>query len=743
MANRTIAIGDIHGCADALQSLLDVIQPEASDTIITLGDYIDRGPKSSQVISILADLITQCTLVPLLGNHEIMMTNALKSRRDFEFWLYNGGKATLQSYDGDMNNMPMHHRTFINFCKPWHETESHIFLHAAYDPSLPLDQQPDELLFWQHVDERFTPGPHHSGKTIVCGHTPQVEGDVGDLGHIKLIDTFCYGDLWLTAYDVDTGEHIQARTDGMLRPERSAFRKNAGPPQIDDSKWNDDLQVKNADWPFTESSPSPLELSGNEFEDLTRTVAIRLGDYLENQNAFPVKNSPPSDSTINNWDQQLQQTVPRQPAAIEKILDTIFNDFVPSGYNTTSHGFLAYVPGGGLPEAALGDLIASVTNRYSPVWVAAPALAQIESTVVDWFRQMVGYGKNAGGFLTTGGSLANMSALVAARVKMLGDDFSLARIYTSNQSHHCVDKAAFIAGFPKSNLRKVGVNPDQTIDLEALKKMIDSDRAAGFQPIMVVANAGTINTGAVDDLTGLHQICDAENLWLHVDAAYGGFFMLTEQGRKIMQGIEHADSIVLDPHKGLFLPYGTGCLLVKNRDDLLPAFSFTSEYMPEMSGDTTRQDSCEIMPELSRDHRGLRIWLPVMRHGIEVFETLLKEKLDLTAWAQARLQQLKQSISVTHPSVNLELAAQPQLSVLAFRLYDSERTPQQNDRLNQNWLDEINQDGSVMLSSTRVNDVFVLRICVLSFRTHIDRMQQAMHIITESAKSVLQTSEAM
>ncbi|MDG2013934.1 MAG: pyridoxal-dependent decarboxylase, partial [Pirellulaceae bacterium] len=234
-----------------------------------------------------------------------------------------------------------------------------------------------------------------------------------------------------------------------------------------------------------------------------------------------------------------------------------------------------------------------------------------------------------------------------------------------------------------------------------------------------------------------------ENLWLHVDAAYGGFFMLTEQGRAIMRGIEHADSVVLDPHKGMFLPYGTGCLLVKNRDDLLPAFSFTSEYMPEMSGDSNRQDSCEIMPELSRDHRGLRIWLPVMRHGIQVFETLLQEKLDLSAWAHSRLQNLKQSLTDTHPSVTLELGAQPQLSVLAFRLNDSERTPAQNDRLNQNWLDRINQDGAVMLSSTQLNGVIVLRICVLSFRTHIDRMQRALHIISESADAVLETSDAL
>ena len=255
MPNRTIAIGDIHGCVDALRSLLAVIQPDSTDTIIPLGDYIDRGPNSAGVISIMTELISVCTLIPILGNHEIMMNNGLKNRREFEFWMFNGGKQTLQSYGGDMNNMPMHHRTFINFCKPYHETDTHIFLHAAYDHMLPMQQQPDDLLFWTHIDERFMPEPHISGKTVICGHTPQSEGDIGDLGHIKMIDTFCYGDKWLTAYDVDTGEYIQARTDGMLRADRAEFKLTGKSTSVAVGDLPESLQVSHKEWPFTESSP--------------------------------------------------------------------------------------------------------------------------------------------------------------------------------------------------------------------------------------------------------------------------------------------------------------------------------------------------------------------------------------------------------------------------------------------------------------------------------------------------------
>ncbi len=742
MPNRTIAIGDIHGCVDALRSLLAVIQPDSTDTIIPLGDYIDRGPNSAGVISIMTELISVCTLIPILGNHEIMMNNGLKNRREFEFWMFNGGKQTLQSYGGDMNNMPMHHRTFINFCKPYHETDTHIFLHAAYDHMLPMQQQPDDLLFWTHIDERFMPEPHISGKTVICGHTPQSEGDIGDLGHIKMIDTFCYGDKWLTAYDVDTGEYIQARTDGMLRADRAEFKLTGKSTSVAVGDLPESLQVSHKEWPFTESSPSELELNGEQFQQLTQIVGERLSEHLDTLDQQPSKNSPPTDDVIEKLVEEISQPIPREPAKLNTLLDSLFNDYIPVSFNTPGSGYLAYIPGGGLPESTIGDLIAGLTNRYSSVWQAAPAMAQIESTVVRWFCDMIGYPTNGGGFLTTGGSIANLGAVIAARVKTLGDDFRLGRIYTSNQAHHCVNKAAFMAGFPKSNLRTVQVNEDQTIDTEALQKMIDSDRAAGFQPMMVIANAGTTNTGAVDDLMALRKICDSENTWMHVDAAYGGFFMLTETGKQQMKGIESADSVVLDPHKGLFLPYGTGCLLVKNREDLLPAFSFTSEYMPSMTGDRHREDFCEISPELSRDNRGLRIWLPLKLHGIGVFEKLLQEKLDLTNWATARLTDIGQQIHEQHESVTLDIVAPPQLSIVAFRLNESDRDLQQNNELNRRWLEEINSVGDVMMTATTLDGMYVLRICVLSFRTHIDRMQKALQIINNAAARVLAESPA-
>ena len=216
--NRTIAIGDVHGCAIALQTLLDEIKPTSDDTIIGIGDYVDRGMDSAGVIEMLIDLIPKCRFVPLIGNHELMMYKALHSKKksEFNFWCQHGGNATLQSYGGRVENIPQHHITFLSHCLRFYETDTHFFIHANYDADLPLVDQVDEVIFWQHIRD-FPPGLHSSGKTAIVGHSPQPEGEIRDLGHVKIIDTYCYGDQWLTALDVDNGTIWQANNAGTLR----------------------------------------------------------------------------------------------------------------------------------------------------------------------------------------------------------------------------------------------------------------------------------------------------------------------------------------------------------------------------------------------------------------------------------------------------------------------------------------------------------------------------------------------
>ena len=216
MPQRTIAIGDIHGCARALAALIDVINPTGDDVIVPLGDYVDRGPESRSVVDLLIELVDRCRLIPLLGNHEVMLLDALESPDVREAWYRVGGRATVESYGGTLDEIPSDHLVFLRGLNRYYETNSHLFVHANYDASLSLDQQPDRLLLWEHVVHTL-PGRHHSGKTAVVGHTPQGTGEILDLDYLVCIDTYCVGGGWLTALDVESGRLWQANRDGELR----------------------------------------------------------------------------------------------------------------------------------------------------------------------------------------------------------------------------------------------------------------------------------------------------------------------------------------------------------------------------------------------------------------------------------------------------------------------------------------------------------------------------------------------
>jgi len=408
--------------------------------------------------------------------------------------------------------------------------------------------------------------------------------------------------------------------------------------------------------------------------------------------------------------------MPESGEPAERLLDLLFEKVIPLGFNTAGPGYLAYIPGGGLPQSAVADLVADATNRYVGVFAAAPGLAQIEANVVRWFCSIVGYPDSAGGILTTGGSLSNFSALLAARRDRLPENFLRGTIYVSDQTHHSIQKAAMLAGFPEGNVREIPSDSEFRVSLEALKARIDSDRAAGWTPFFLVGNAGTTNTGAVDDLAALAEIAARERLWLHADAAYGGFFALTERGRRRFAGIERADSIVLDPHKSLFLPYGNGSLLVRNPETLKRAHALSAEYLPPMQEESDLTDYNLMSPELSRDWRGLRVWLPFRMHGAGVFRTNLEEKLDLAEWAERELR--------TVPGV--EILARPQLSTLAFRFVRAGWSDSETNAQNEKLLDLINGRKRVYLTATRLRGRFAIRICVLSFRTHRDRMEEGM-----------------
>jgi len=469
---------------------------------------------------------------------------------------------------------------------------------------------------------------------------------------------------------------------------------------------------------------SELELSGPAMRELAERVLARILPHIASLPEQPAQALAGADELAFS----LAEPLPRSGMELEPILDLLFDRAIPASLNTAGPGYLAYIPGGGIFHTAVADLLADAVNRYVGIWAAAPALVQLEANVIRWFCEMVDYPESAGGILTSGGSLANFTAILAARADRLPEDFLKGTLYTSSQTHHSVEKAAALAGFPARNVRSIEVDDRQRIRLDRLAQRLAEDRAAGLVPFLLVVNAGTTNTGAVDDLDAAADLAVREGLWLHVDGAYGGFFVLTTEGRKAFRGIQRADSITLDPHKGLGLPYGTGSLLVRDPRKLRQANHASADYLQDMQEDEARIDFSELSPELTRPFRGLRIWLPLKLHGIEPFRVHLEEKLALARLALAGLREIP----------FLEIVAEPQLSILAFRLNQEGLEPAALDDLNRRFLDRINAMQRIYLSPTLLDGRYVLRIAVLSVRTHQDRILQGLEDIREAARTVLE-----
>lgn len=459
----------------------------------------------------------------------------------------------------------------------------------------------------------------------------------------------------------------------------------------------------------------PLEPSREDLRQIGAQVMDRVVEHIA---TLPLQPSADTEGAAE-LARLLAEPLPERGTPLPDLLDLIFDRAVPKSFNTAGPGYMAYVPGGGLFDAAIADLIADSVNRFTGIWAPAPLLVQLETNVLRWLCEIAGYPEGSGGFLTTGGSLANLSALITARLERLPENFLRGTIYVSEQAHHSVMKAARLAGFPRENVRALPTDPAFRVRVDLLGQAIEQDRSAGLQPFLIVGNAGTTNTGAVDDLSALADLAGRSGLWFHADAAYGGFFLLTDRGRRALAGIERADSVTLDPHKGMFLPYGTGCLLVRVGETLRRTHSSPASYLPLMQHDADRVDFSEISPELSRDYRGLRVWLPIKRHGIGAFREALEEKLDLAAWAHEALVRID----------GVEIVAAPQLSTVVFRLVRPGLDADALNRLNRDLLARVNARKRVYLSGTLLGERFVLRICVLSFRTHHDRVAMALEDI--------------
>ncbi len=426
----------------------------------------------------------------------------------------------------------------------------------------------------------------------------------------------------------------------------------------------------------------------------------------------------------------MRESSPAMGTPLTVLLDELFTTYIPQSFNTPSPGYLAYIPGGGLFPAALADFIADTTNRYTGIWQAAPALVQLEANALEWLREWMGFPEGTRGVFTTGGSMATFNAVVCARELYLGADIRRGVLYTSDQAHHCVMKSAKLAGIMPDRVRAIPCDAQFHLPVSALREAIAQDRRDGLVPFMVVSNAGTTNTGAVDPLNAIADVCAAETLWHHVDGAYGAFFQLCRDTRELLRGLERADSLTLDPHKGMFMPYGTGALLVRDGAALRAAHGATADYLPDMPNASAFYDPSQHGPDLSRGFPGLRMWLTIKLYGADAFRAAIEEKRALALEAAARVAEL--------PHVVID--APPELSLFPFHLSWPGATVAQEDAATRALMAATTARGRVMISGAVAGGRYVGRVCVLSFRTHAAQIDHLVEDLAAAIAEVVVTS---
>ncbi len=454
----------------------------------------------------------------------------------------------------------------------------------------------------------------------------------------------------------------------------------------------------------TEQEAKQLEPSPEERERIGREVLDHVNGFLEK---LPEQKAYYSDQGSGEG---IEEHPPDSaPLSLKEALRILDKEVDTPGLNAASGGHMGYVPGGGVPMSGYGDLLAAIANRYAGVYFASPGAVRMERTLVKWMARMIGYPSHAGGNLSSGGSIANLTGIVTAREhhKIRAVEIPDTVIYASPHMHHCLDKAFRIAGLQEAVRREVPLDEYHRMRAEALEEMIRRDKEAGLNPWIIVASAGTTDTGAVDPLEKIGSIAQEYGTWFHCDAAYGGFFMLTEEGKKALRGIEEADSLVLDPHKGLFLPYGSGAILVRDQEKLHQAFTYEANYMKDAKDPDGILSPAEISPELTKHFRGLRMWLPLKVHGLAPFKACSREKLYLARYFYEEVSRIP----------GIEVGPAPDLSIVIFRVVQEGRDPNEaTEQLNT----RLRQEGRIFFSSTTLDGEVWLRAAILSFRTHKD-----------------------
>ena len=462
---------------------------------------------------------------------------------------------------------------------------------------------------------------------------------------------------------------------------------------------NDKIPAAGSD----DDARSELQMAPELMLDLARQTAELLVGRIE---SLPGEGAWDGDFRRELEDRLLEDP-PEEGRPAAEVIERVAREVLPFATRLDHPRCFAFVPSAPTWPGILADFIAAGYNYNVCTWLAASGPSQLELVVIDWFRRWLGYPESAGGLLTSGGSAAALDAFVAAR-EAAGNP-ERPTVYMSDQSHSAQIRAAMIVGVRPECIRMVPTDESFRLDMEALIRAVADDRAAGFNPIAICANAGATSNGAIDPLEEIADFCEAEGIWLHTDAAYGGFAMVTDEGRKLLRGIERADSIGLDGHKWLFQPYETGGLLVKDARTLENAFSVHHDTLQDTIWGANHPNFSDRGLQLSRSFRALKVWMSIQTFGMAAFRRAVSRGMNLAERAG----------EYTGESSTLELLAPVSLGVVCFRVDPADPAVDEDalDHVNRTVLARVFWEDRALMSSTMVGETFSLRLCIINHNT--------------------------
>ncbi len=457
-------------------------------------------------------------------------------------------------------------------------------------------------------------------------------------------------------------------------------------------------------------------------KDFGYRVVDAVVEHFETQE----QKEPVARGSRKEMEHLFSEDVPEHPTPANQVLDFVLNN-VMSQSNIMSHPqSYSFVPGPSNYISVMSDTLATGFNIFSGGWVGSPAAATIEIVTINWLLKLFNFPvKKGGGIFTSGGSMANLTALATARKVKCGEDFSKAIIYLSDQAHSSNIKAISILGFKKEQVRIIPTDMEFKFSINKLKNAIAKDKLEGFQPFCLVASSGTTNTGTIDPLDELASICKAENIWLHVDGAFGAAAILSKNGKKLLKGIEKADSLTIDPHKWLFQPYEIGCLLVQNHKWLKGTFSEKAAYLRDIEGNKSEINFYDHGIELTRNFRALKFYMSVKTFGLQAFRKAIDYNIELAECVEAELRQ----------STTWEVVSPATLAIINFRYHPV------GDKFTESKLDQINQKISAkvlaskqaLLVTTMLQGQVVLRMCLINPRTTMDHVRSTLQLCEKFA----------